>query len=74
LGVKGGGRGEKWPKQCMHIWINFKKRRLRNKSMQLQPSDFWQTSQRHLWEKDIYVTHGVPYMRRQSTSLSLPLV
>jgi hypothetical protein len=19
LGVKGGGRGEKWPKQCMHI-------------------------------------------------------
>jgi hypothetical protein len=22
----GGGSGEKWPKQCMHIWINeFKK-------------------------------------------------
>jgi hypothetical protein len=27
-----GGRGEKWPKQCMHIWINeFKKENVHKK-------------------------------------------
>jgi hypothetical protein len=24
---RGGGRGEKWPKPCMHIWIKEKKKR-----------------------------------------------
>jgi hypothetical protein len=24
----GGGRGEKWPKPCMHIWIIKEKKRL----------------------------------------------
>jgi hypothetical protein len=23
----GGGRVEKWPKQCMHMWINEKKKK-----------------------------------------------
>jgi hypothetical protein len=23
---EGGGRGEKWPKPCMHIWIILKKK------------------------------------------------
>jgi hypothetical protein len=29
VGGKGGGRGrgEKWPKPCMHIWIIIKKKR-----------------------------------------------
>jgi hypothetical protein len=36
----GGGRGEKWPKPCMHIWIN-KIKKIKKKK---ENSIYWEVS------------------------------